>query len=107
VTKSTDSTNPVEILEGTFYFDPEDAMYRDHFPGNPVVPGSLIVDAFLQTAMRRGWIKKGCEIQGFRFSRFVPPGTAHFRMEPCEGGKILECKLHSHGHLSVTGRLCP
>ena len=105
-----DETSPIngpETLEGTFYFDPKDPIYQDHFPGNPVVPGSLIVDAFLQTGIEQGWIEEGVRIETFRFSRFVSPGTTHFQMEFLEGGKILNCKLHARGCLLVTGRLRP
>ncbi|MBU4420644.1 MAG: hypothetical protein KKH84_06520, partial [Proteobacteria bacterium] len=35
-------------IKGTFYFDPSDRIYAEHFPGNPVVPGSLIIHAFLK-----------------------------------------------------------
>ena len=39
-----------EVKEGIFHFDPDDPIYRDHFPGYPVVPGSLVVQAFLDLA---------------------------------------------------------
>ena len=104
--KANQPSNATHVLEGTFYFDPDDAIYRDHFPGNPVVPGSLIVHAFLETATSQGWVKGNCRLEGFRFSRFVSPGKTHFRMEFREG-KILDCKLHSQGHLSATGRIRP
>jgi len=102
-----DTSNPSRTLAGTFYFDPEDAIYEDHFPGCPTVPGSLIVHAFLETAATQGWIKGACRIEGFRFARFVPPGKTRFRIESREGGTVLDCTLHAQGVRSVTGRLLP
>jgi len=100
-----DASTPSRILEGTFYFDPEDAIYKEHFPGYPTVPGSLIVHAFLETVTTQGWIKGTCRIEGFRFARFVSPGKTHFRIESREGGTVLDCTLHAQGLRSVTGRL--
>ncbi len=65
---------------GVFYFDPDDTIYKDHFPGRPIVPGSLIVHAFLKAALRDietggvGTEKKTCQVENFKFKRFVVPG---------------------------------
>ena len=34
-------------------FAPDDEVFRDHFPGNPIVPGVLLLEAMAQTA---GWL---------------------------------------------------
>jgi 3-hydroxyacyl-[acyl-carrier-protein] dehydratase len=34
-------------------FAAADTLFQDHFPGNPVVPGSLLIEAMAQTA---GWL---------------------------------------------------
>ena len=34
-------------------FPPDDEVFRDHFPGNPIVPGVLLLEAMAQTA---GWL---------------------------------------------------
>jgi 3-hydroxyacyl-[acyl-carrier-protein] dehydratase len=34
-------------------FASADSLFRDHFPGNPLVPGSLLIEAMAQTA---GWL---------------------------------------------------
>ena len=38
---------------GTFVFDPRDPVFDEHFPGNPVVPGSLIEFTPTQRAQAR------------------------------------------------------
>jgi 3-hydroxyacyl-[acyl-carrier-protein] dehydratase len=47
-----------EILEvsddhivGTYRFDPEADFYRGHFPGNPVTPGVILIEALAQVGI--------------------------------------------------------
>jgi len=68
-------------INGIFYFDPADRIYEDHFPGNPVVPGSVIVDAFLKIAKESGRCGGKYSIEGFRFKGFVTPGEHAYRIE--------------------------
>lgn len=44
------STNPGNSAECATWFDPEDPMFRGHFPGNPLVPGVILTEALAQTA---------------------------------------------------------
>jgi len=67
-------------IKGTFYFNPSDRIYADHFPGNPVVPGSLIIHAFLKALKEEG-CNKGYKIENFRFKKFVSPGEYNFDIE--------------------------
>ena len=94
-----------KVIEGIFLFDPEDNIYKDHFPGHPVVPGSLIVHAFVTEAERQGWIFGGWTLEDFRFLHFVSPGKHQFRIRSCNDGNVFECELHSEGKISATGRL--
>lgn len=96
-------------IKGTFCFDPSDGIYADHFPGNPIVPGSLIVHAFLEAAKAKGLEVGRCLLENFRFKEFVPPGEYPFSIE--KQADRLKCRLfkpHS-GELKtvVTGTIKP
>ncbi len=89
-------------LTGSFIFDPEDRIYSDHFPGRPVVPGSLIVHAFSEVG--KGAAGAGPWIaEDFRFREFVVPGTYDYRLEPREGG--WRCLLYHEGRIVASGTL--
>jgi 3-hydroxyacyl-[acyl-carrier-protein] dehydratase len=93
-----------EILNGTFFFDPADPIYAEHFPGNPVVPGSMIIHAFMLVAEKRGLYLGPVAINNFRFKRFVSPGEYPYRVEIT--GKNLKCSLLDHDSSTVaTGTL--
>jgi len=90
--------NPREAAqEGIFHFDPRDGIYRDHFPGYPVVPGSLIIQAFLEVA------GSAQEIEEFRFRSFVSPGCYHYRVT-CRGDRW-DCMLFQENRILVRGKL--
>ena len=91
-------------MEGTFYFDPTDRIYADHFPGRAVVPGSLIVHAFREEATKTA-APAGARFRAeeFRFLTFVTPGKYPFHMED-EAGR-LRCRLYHAGEIVATGFL--
>jgi 3-hydroxyacyl-[acyl-carrier-protein] dehydratase len=68
-------------IKGTFYFDPSDKIYADHFPGKPVVPGSLIIHAFLKALKENGINEEHYIIGNFKFKKFVSPGEYDFDIE--------------------------
>lgn len=92
---------------GEFWFDPEDPIYRDHFPGRPVVPGSLIVQAFLSAAHALPQPFAAARAERFRFRRFIGPGTYRYRLEQQPGRKGLawRCSLFDQGQLVASGVL--
>ena len=91
-------------VTGTFYFDPDDCIYADHFPGRPVVPGSLIIHAFLEEAKKCGeLVGSRCQVEKFGFKEFVAPGAYLFSIET--GAESLICKLYHEGRTIVAGFL--
>jgi 3-hydroxyacyl-[acyl-carrier-protein] dehydratase len=42
--------DPGRSALATRTFSPDDEIFRDHFPGIPLVPGSLVLEAMIQTA---------------------------------------------------------
>ncbi|MDX9746439.1 MAG: hypothetical protein WCX84_06340 [Syntrophales bacterium] len=83
--------------EGAFHFDPDDGIYTDHFPGYPVVPGSLVIDAFLKIS---GSVKR---IENFRFRSFLFPGVYQYRIVCL--GDYWECTLFRNEQIMVRGKL--
>lgn len=74
------------ISEGHFYFDPKDKIYLEHFPGNPVVPGTLIINAFLNLIG-----EPDVEIENFTYKKFLRPGKCTYQIK--KEGKICHCKI--------------
>lgn len=58
---------------GRFHFNSQDAIYTNHFPGCAVIPGTLIIAAFLKVVEQMGIQAAGLE--RFRFKTFLPPGV--------------------------------
>ncbi|MBU1171385.1 MAG: hypothetical protein KKD44_17670 [Proteobacteria bacterium] len=89
------------IKDGYFYFDPHDGIYKDHFPGHPIVPGSIIVQAFVQAIGTYASGGAKLDLSQFRFKHFISPGKYRFSLVP-ETGRIL-CRLYDHEKTLVTG----
>jgi len=88
-------------LTGEVVFDPADRIYADHFPGNPVAPGTLIVKAFLEAARRIEPQRRPVSVEKVRFLRFIPPGQYSFRVN--HRGDRLDCELFDSDHTLATG----
>jgi 3-hydroxyacyl-[acyl-carrier-protein] dehydratase len=85
------------------FFDPEDRIYADHFPGHPVVPGSMIVHAFLLAAEKQANEGSPCAIENFRFRKFISPGEYDCHIAITESG--LRCTLYDGSTVAATGVL--
>ena len=97
-----------QTVNGTFFFDPEDTIYTDHFPQNPVVPGSLIVYAFMTAGSQPGDAQGRCMVENFRFRQFIAPGEYAYLIR-IQNGDALErrmtCELFYKEKAVVTGIL--
>lgn len=73
---------PNESIEAKFFVSPEMDVFRGHFPGNPVLPGVLSVEALAQTAdilllsmeKYKGTTPYFIGIDGVKFKRKITPG---------------------------------
>jgi len=92
-----------QILSGVFYFDPEDRIYETHFPSNPVVPGSVIIHAFMKAAEKIGLRNKPSCIENFRFKRFISPGEYTWEMEASDNR--VSCRILENSDTAVIGKL--
>ncbi|MFW6415686.1 MAG: hypothetical protein ACOCZ2_05140 [Thermodesulfobacteriota bacterium] len=92
---------PADTLYGKFFFHPADPVYEQHFPGSPVVPGSLIIKAFLRAMSELGYDCAEVVLQGFRFKKFVKPGSYDYQLQLSED-KVY-CSLKSNNLEYVSG----
>lgn len=94
------SRDPLQL---SVRLDQSDACFNEHFPGNPVVPGSFVAGLCLQAIStilgRRGPF---C-IRRFSFSRFASPGEYSLSIED-EGGAYL-CTLRRNDTVFAQGRI--
>lgn len=88
-------------LSGVFLFDGSDPLYAGHFPGNPVVPGSLVVEAFVTLLRGRGHAPSA--VKNFRFRTFLPPGSYGWRV--VLDGERAVCTLFKGEIPAVTGEV--
>lgn len=96
--------NLEQVHEGQFFFDPRDPIYADHFPGKPVVPGSLIINAFITAAQSAMRDVNACLVENFRFRRFISPGRYAFRLQRI-GQDVIRCTLFDTARTVVSGTL--
>jgi 3-hydroxyacyl-[acyl-carrier-protein] dehydratase len=66
-----------------------------------VVPGSLIVHAFLKALRRRDGSLRPVHMKKFRFRRFIAPGTYTYTLVR-DSGRV-QCTLYHQESVVVTG----
>jgi len=84
-------------------FDAGDACFREHFPGNPVVPGSLITGLCLEAARELLHGERMPRLRRIAFSRFAAPGLYRLRVEHGEDGLL--CTLSQGETVFARGRI--
>jgi 3-hydroxyacyl-[acyl-carrier-protein] dehydratase len=90
-------------VSGTFFFDPEDLIYKDHFPGNPTVPGTQIIRAFIESGRKIVPSAGRFMIDNFKFKQFIKPGEYRYRIRQSPG--FLSCELFDGDNPVASGRL--
>ena len=90
-------------LRLTATFEPGDSCFHEHFPGNPVVPGSLVVGLCMQ-ALREHRSETGpLLLKRFSFSRFASPGSYDLSIAKQESGYL--CTLSQGEFIFAQGRI--
>ncbi len=81
-------------------FDPEEPLFRDHFPGRPTVPGVLLIEMIAATGGMTVWLddRKRAVLAMVKAAKF------HRRVEPGEQCLIsVEITQRSHGRAAAEG----
>jgi 3-hydroxyacyl-[acyl-carrier-protein] dehydratase len=73
--------NDNKSIQGTFYFDTNDPVFQVHFPSFSVVPGSLIIHAFLKAITQNATLPRNITIKSFKFIHFAKPGNATYEIK--------------------------
>jgi acyl-coenzyme A synthetase/AMP-(fatty) acid ligase len=105
------SGKPPEADEGwssvAYRFASDHATRAGHFPGNPIIPGALLLDRMLHTIGQSVAIAAPQDIKVAKFLRPVRPGDAvTFRWRHSAKREIaFECRLAGSGDIALTGTL--
>jgi acyl-coenzyme A synthetase/AMP-(fatty) acid ligase len=74
-----------------------------HFPGNPIIPGAVLLDALVAALFPGGW---SGEIESAKFHRPVRPGDAVAVKHHIDGSVTrFECRLTASDQLVLSGAL--
>lgn len=91
--------------ETRFVVPPDHPAFAGHFPGAPIVPGVLLLDAAVHAIQQaQGSAMQACEISAAKFLSPVGPGeTLTISCRPGAGGTHFE--IHSGARKVATGTL--
>ena len=110
---------PGESIRTTFYVNPEMALFKGHFPGDPVLPGVYSVECMAQssdilvlsTERYAGKTPLFLGINNVRFKSKILPGdtveiVSKWSSERVEKA-IVTCsaEMYNHGALAVTAEI--
>ena len=90
------------ILECIFAAD--DLCFTEHFPENPVIPGSLIISLALYCAQQFSHCgNKKLQVKKFAFHQFAGPGRYRLHVDAHE--HALSCCLKTQDTVFATGAI--
>ena len=95
--------NPAGRLTLPVSFDLDAPCFRGHFPGDPVVPGTLVVGLCLEAVRSRLGHAGPLTVRRFSFARFAAPGAYELRIED-RGGEFA-CTLNQGETVFARGRI--
>jgi len=88
-----------------FFFPQDHPTAAGHFPGNPIMPGALLLDSIL-LAVTRGTRAPTVAIKAAKFLRPVRPGDRlRVQWEPKGADTAFTCSLAASGETAVSGVL--
>lgn len=76
-----------------------------HFPGNPIIPGAVLLDEVLHAIAGAAGVAEATTIRSAKFLQPVRPGDAvRIRWQADSGGQIkFECRLLDPERLALIG----
>jgi 3-hydroxyacyl-[acyl-carrier-protein] dehydratase len=88
-------------------FDPQHPTASGHFPGNPIIPGALLLDHVLRAIGRQASLPMPVEIQAAKFRRPVRPGDrVEIRWRRQASGIItFECRTLDGNEMALSGSI--
>ena len=63
--------DPTKTHAATFRVPVQHPALAGHFPGNPIVPGAMVLDAVISTA--EAWLGAGFGVDRLAFAKFLVP----------------------------------
>ncbi|MDB5406491.1 MAG: hypothetical protein JWL84_1403 [Rhodospirillales bacterium] len=89
-------------------FDPRHPTAAGHFPGNPIIPGAVLLDEVLEAvAVAQGIAVTPCEIRSVKFLLPVRPGDRIvIRWEEAPSGETrFDCIFPDSGRIILKGSM--
>jgi acyl-CoA synthetase (AMP-forming)/AMP-acid ligase II len=96
---------PMQSAE--LYFAHDHPTAAGHFPGNPIIPGALLLDAVVDAITAQAGSADGIHIRSAKFHRPVRPGESiRLQWRPQANGAItFECRVVDEDGLAATGTI--
>jgi 3-hydroxyacyl-[acyl-carrier-protein] dehydratase len=77
-----------------------------HFPGNPIIPGALLLDSVIHAIFGAGPISTPYEIRAVKFLRPVRPGDGiRIEWHDVRGETRFQCAVIDNAEIALTGTL--